>query len=234
MAVANEYIHSTFNHLHRPSQAARVRATGNSTGLDTLRQTVRNELLDSLDVRPGEVRLDIEMAGDGANPGRNADVVVADLEMIHLDNSRRAARDLLRACRPNGRIGIACPAPGSFLAELHARIDAYTAREETPSNRGFAGTRKALDALFGPSAIALGAIDRTVTLDFSSAEHWLAEWQVSYAPLKRAYEHIDPEWRAQFTNDLLHIAALFAEAKEGKLSIRCEYLEFIVHKGTIQ
>ncbi len=77
----------------------------------------------------------------------------------------------------------------------------------------------------------MAARDCSVTLCFVSAEHWLAEWRTSFAPLRQAYERIDPDWRGQFTDDLLRIVALFALPASGKLAVRCDYIEFMVHKA---
>jgi SAM-dependent methyltransferase len=234
MAAANEHMQTMIRNTYRQGRIETVRQDQRTAGLADLRRTVRSGLRESLGILPQEQRLDIGAAGRGRNPESAADVVVAGLELIHFGTPGQVAGELLRACRPGGRIGLACAVPGSFLAEIHARIEAYSARDGRGQGRSFTGTRENLDALFGSAAIALGARDRSVPLRYASAGHWFAEWQTSYAPLKEACEQIEPAWRGQFATDLTRIAASFAEVNAGKLSIRCDYLEFIVHKGNIQ
>lgn len=234
MNVANERFHAIINRHDRPRYVRAIRQFEAPTTLQKLRRDVRSGLLDILEIEPGESRADIQTAGQHVLPGRALDIVLVDLELIHAGQPQQVADDLLRICRSGGRIGLACPAPGSFLAEIHARIELYIAPGAPVASRGFTGTREGLDALFGAGAKALGGRDRSVELSVRSAEHWLAEWQVSYAPLKRAFQSIDPEWRSQLTNDLLDIAGLFAEPRGARLSIRCDYLEFLVHKGDLQ
>ena len=234
MAVANEHLPAIFNGTYRPGRTETVSGNRPGAGFAQIQSGVRSGLLDALDVSPRESRLEVEQAGQGGNPTAGADVVVAGMDMIHRGRPEQVAAELLKACRPGGRIGLACPVPGSFLAAVHARIEAYTAREGRTQRRGFTGTRQALNALFGASAIALGACEKSLTLRFASLEHWLAEWRACYAPLKQAYQEIDPEWRGQFTSDLLSLAGSFAEVNDGMLSMRSDYLEFIVHKANLQ
>jgi len=234
MAVAIEYIDAFLQGAFRPSDTHGCRQPAKPTSLGLFREAVTSGLLEMLDIEPQESRLDIASAGRSAVPVNAADVVLAGPEMLHQAGPAEVAAELLRACRPGGRIGIASPAPGSFLAAIHARIEAYKPPAGGDRGRGFGGTREDLDAVFGASAVALGARDRSVTLSISSAEHWLAEWRTSYAPLRDAYARIDPEWHGQFTSDLLHSVALFAEPHAGKLQVRIDYLEFFVHKGHLQ
>lgn len=232
MAVAREYIHDVVEGTCRSGDRARVLHPAGS--LAGVRRVVRSGLVEFIDLAPWESRVDVEAAGQTGRPGRTADVVFADFEMIHAGTPQQVAGHLLSLCRPGGRIAIACPVPGSFVAEIHACIARYVANAGYTS-RGFTGTREGLDALFGGSAIALGARDRSLTLRFSSAEHWLADWGKSYAPLRHAYTHVDPDWRDQFTNELLGIVRLYAEkTRDGMLVVRSDYLEFIVHTGRRQ
>lgn len=56
----------------------------------------------------------------------------------------------------------------------------------------------------------------------------------SRAPLRRAFAQIDPHPRGQLATGPLRVAGSFADVNDGKLSIRCDYLEFIVHRGNLQ
>jgi len=234
MAVASEQIRPVLAGTQRPRWSTPFTQRGNNQGLDDMRQRVRSGLLELVDVEAHESHRNIDAAGNGKNVNRKTDVVVVDFETIHQGTPHQVAEDLIEACRPGGRIGIACPAPGSFLAEVHERIAMYTNLDAAARRSRFAGTREALNRHFGASAIALGARDRSISISVSSAEHWLAEWRQSYAPLKRAFEQVDPEWRDQLTDELLKLVALHAIRGEDGLSIRCDYLEFVVHKGAVQ
>jgi hypothetical protein len=99
---------------------------------------------------------------------------------------------------------------------------------------GFEGTRENINEWFGADAMALGAADRAVTLDYSSAEHWFASWLSSYRPLKCAFRLVEPDRRDRLSDELIRLAKSFAMPLEGSLRIRCDYLECLVHKGIPQ
>jgi SAM-dependent methyltransferase len=162
------------------------------------------------------------------------DIITVGLDVLHRAGPEQAARDLLRRCRPGGRIELACPTPGSFLARVQQTIDHYIPKTKFAAEPGFVGTREILNIHFGDCASALGAIDRVIKLHHSSPEHWLALWQTSYAPLKRAFRQVDPDWRGQFSDDLIRLAKQFTDVDAAGRFIRCEYLEFLVHKSDLQ
>lgn len=68
----------------------------------------------------------------------------------------------------------------------------------------------------------------------SSPEHWLARWQLSYAPLTHAYRLVYPDWRGQMSDDLSRLANRFTEIDADGRFIRCDYLEFLVRKSETQ
>ena len=169
-----------------------------------------------------------------AEPVTAADVVVG-LDFVDDSDPAQAAAALFGACRPGGRILLAVPEPGSFIA----RVNAIAARHAGAGYTGFVGTRAGMDAVFGGMAVAQGARDNAVTFHAASAEHWLADWRSNYAPLREAYRRVATDAdatgrRNALTNELLELAALFGERRRGKLCICSDYLEFIVHKGSIQ
>ena len=231
MATTSESIEKFVAGALRPMPLPRPARSRSRNSLRAFRQQIRSTLADFVEVRPGEAAINVLSAGGGQPADQPVDVVLADCELGHKGNPSEVARDLLACCRPGGRIGVSCPVPGSFLAMILDCIAAYTAGETGSGKRGFTGTRRALNGLFEQESVAMGARDRSVTLYVASAEHWLAEWRKSFAPLRQAYERIAPDARNQFTEDLLRIVALFALPAAGKLALRCDYIEFMVHKA---
>jgi SAM-dependent methyltransferase len=227
MATSSECIEQFVAAALRPATLPSPARSRAQNSLRAFRQQVRSGLAEFVEMRPGESAITVLKAGSGQPDDTTFDVVLADSDLGHEGKPSEVARDLLMACRPGGRIGLSCPVPGSFIATILDRIADYTGSGQ----RGFTGTRQALNGLFEQDAVAMGARDRSITLRFASVEHWLAEWRTSFAPLRQAYERIDPKWRSQFTEDLLKIAASFALPAAGQLAVRCDYIEFMVHKA---
>lgn len=135
---------------------------------------------------------------------------------------------------PEPDIRLTCIVPGSFLDKVQQTIDRYVPRSRFTPSLGSTGTRESLNAMYEDQAIAMGAADRVVKLHYASPEHWLAKWKLTCPPLKRAYQLIDPEWRNQFSDDLLELAKQFTGVDATGRFIQCDYLEFLVHKSLQQ
>ena len=135
---------------------------------------------------------------------------------------------------PEPDMHLTCIVPGSFLDKVQQTVDRYVPRTRFTPSFGFTGTRESLNALFEDQAIAMGAADRVIKLHYASPEHWLAKWQSTFEPLKRAYRLVEPDWRHQLSEELLTLAKQFTEVDDDGRYIRCDYLDFHVHKGTVQ
>lgn len=229
MATPSVFVEQIVAGALRQPPLSRPLPARSQNSLKAFRRQVRSSLAEWVELRPGEAAITALSAGDGRPVDGTFDVVLADCELGHEGQPSAVARDLLARCRPGGRVGVACPVPGSFLASI---IDCAAAHAGDDTGTGrFTGTRRALNALFEQQAVAMGARDNTATLRFPSAEHWLAEWRKSFAPIRRAYERIDPNRRGRFTEDLLRIVAMHALPAARKLVVRNDYIEFMVHKA---
>lgn len=158
------------------------------------------------------------------------DVVLTSFASMFLPNHLRSASELLRVCRPGGRIGLACWTPDGFNGELIGRIERYVGGASDWPVPAAWGTREYLNDLFGHAADALGAADRTHTWRYDSPRQWLDEWRADDGPLAPVFWAVDPEWRDQLAADLLDLVDRHNEADDGSMVVSSAYLEFIVHK----
>jgi SAM-dependent methyltransferase len=228
MSVATDYI-STALDLQRIDALAQA---SSQTGSDERScDTARTRLIEALDVESIDASADLDKLGDLPYGDATLDVVTVGLDAVQERDEAAAAREIVRVCRPGGRIGVACASPGSFLDRIQCSISMYLPAAVNQPGQGFRGTRKSLDKLFGAYAVAQGARDRALTLHFASAEHWLATFRTSYAPLRRAYRVMSPDWRDQFSAELLRLARSFATVVDDGITINCDYLEFLIHTG---
>jgi len=204
-------------------------------------RVVLERLCEALQLETGERALNVT-AGNGyvplaaaeKLPFRDAafDVVTSGFGAMFAPDHHRIACELLRVCRRGGRIGLAAWTPQGFAGELMSVIDKYSTTQIEADKPADWGSREYLSKLFGHSADALGATTRTHTWRYRSPEHWLAAWQSHGGPLCSIYKTVDPDWREQFTTELLATARRFNEATDGTMVVRSEYLEFLVHKST--
>jgi len=157
------------------------------------------------------------------------DVVLSGFGSLFAHDHFAIAGELLRVCRPGGRIGLAAWTPDGFGGQLTSLVEKYSAVPAVESPIQW-GSKEYLNNLFGHSADALGAAVRHHAWRYDSVADWLEAWQSPGGPLQHATQRIDPDWRHQFDTELLALAERFNEASDGSLVIESEYLEFLVHK----
>jgi SAM-dependent methyltransferase len=184
-----------------------------------------------LDVVAGNTATALPAAGDLPFPDASFDVVISGFGAMFAPDHYRMARELLRVCRPGGRIGLACWTPQSFNSELMSIVAGYSASRPEQGGPVNWGSREYLDYLFGSSADALGAAIRTHTWRYRTPDEWLRAWTSPGQPLRRIYLTVDTERREQLSLELQALVARFNEASDGSMFVPSEYLEFLVHKS---
>ncbi|MGE5540131.1 MAG: methyltransferase domain-containing protein [Gemmatimonas sp.] len=157
------------------------------------------------------------------------DVVLSTFGVMFTPNQEQAARELLRVCRPGGKIGLANWTPESFIGRLFATIAKYIPPAPGVKSPALWGRREHLDALFGPSAV-ITAARRNFVFRYRSANHWVAVFRQYYGPMVKAFAALDEDARAALERDIHALIDAFNIAGDGTLVLPSEYLEVVVTK----
>ena len=178
----------------------------------------------------------ITLAADERLPFRSSafDVVLSGFGAMFAPGHMKIARELVRVCRPGGRIGLTTWIPQSFNGRLISTLARYSTTQPVLNSPEQWGIRKYLNDLFGESADALGAATHIHTWRYQSPQHWLNAWRRYGGPLHEAFSAVDPEWDEQLSTDLLALVDQFNNADDGSVVIESEYLEFLIHKSSLQ
>jgi SAM-dependent methyltransferase len=216
---------------------------GETSEVGTTFRVATERVCRALELQTGERVLNVTAGNSNASlptgeniPFRDSafDVVLSGFAAMYAADHHRMARELLRVCRRGGRIGLACWTPRGFNGQLVSTVARYVSGQSEPASPVLWGTKEYLNALFGASADALGATIRTHTWSYPSPEQWLNAWTSRGGPLHDVYRSIDPEWREQFSSELLALVGPFNKANDGSMVVLSEYLEFLVHKTSWQ
>ena len=135
-------------------------------------------------------------------------MVAPDLEV--------AAGELLRVCRPGGRIGMISWAPGGYVGELFATIG----RRLPPL---------VLQEKFGPQ-VAITAPRRSLLWRFPSAEHQVEFLAGFHRPTASALQTLGPNRAGALKAELLEVARRFDVSDDDTLVLRLDYLEVVARK----
>jgi ubiquinone/menaquinone biosynthesis C-methylase UbiE len=191
-------------------------------------------LLDRARERAAAERLTVDFREGDAEaipyPDASFDVVLSTFGAMFAPDQEQTARELLRVCRPGGRIGMANWTPDGFIGEMFK----VTGRH-VPPPAGLAspllwGSEVRLRELFDEATTTYTATPREFVFRYSSPEHWLGFFRTFYGPTLKAFASLDVIGQLRLEADLLDLARRHNTAADASLRIPATYLEVVATK----
>jgi len=158
------------------------------------------------------------------------DVVLSTFGVMFTPNQERAAEELLRVCRPGGRIGLTNWTPESFVGQMFKVVGHYVAPPAGVRPPAQWGSEARLHELFGTGAQTITVERRHFNFRYRSADDWLDAFRTYYGPTHKAFAALDAADQAAFERDLLTLARNNNVSTTGTLRVPSEYLEVVVVK----
>jgi ubiquinone/menaquinone biosynthesis C-methylase UbiE len=157
------------------------------------------------------------------------DVVLSTFGVMFTPNQQQAASELMRVCRPGGKIGLANWTPEGFIGQLFKTIGKYVPPAPGVKSPALWGSKAHLDALFGPEA-TIAVESRNFAFRYKSPAHWVEIFRGYYGPMVKAFAAIDQKAREALEADLYALLDKFNVAEDGTLVVPSEYLEVVITK----
>jgi SAM-dependent methyltransferase len=155
------------------------------------------------------------------------DVVVSTFGVMFTPDQERAAAELLRVCRPGGKIGLANWTPDGFIGQLFKAIGKHLPPPAGVRSPALWGTPAHLAELFGPTA-SIAATPRIFVFRYRSPAHWLEIFRTYYGPVLKAFAALSPVAQSALEDDLLALVARLNRSGDGTVVVPSEYLEIVV------
>jgi len=191
-------------------------------------------LLERASERAAAERLVIDFleadAEDLPFPDASFDVVVSTFGVMFTADQDRAAAELLRVCKPGGKIGLANWTPEGFIGQVFKTLGKHLPPPPGVKSPALWGTRVRLDEMFGAQASKINAASRMFVFRYRSPQHWLDVFKTFYGPMLKAFAALDANAQAALTRDLLALAGEFNRAGGDTMAVRSEYLEVVITK----
>jgi SAM-dependent methyltransferase len=162
-------------------------------------------------------------------PEASFDVVVSTCGAMFAPDQEQTARELLRVCRPGGRIGMVNWTPDSYVGELFRTIARYVPPPPGLRPPVLWGSLERLRELFGAEA-DISAPQRSFRWRFPSPEHQVEFFTTFYGPTNRALAAVAPDRAEAFKADMLDVVKRYNVSDDDTLVLRMDYLEAIIHK----
>jgi SAM-dependent methyltransferase len=188
-------------------------------------------LIERARMRAAADALDVEFrVGDAqALPFADAafDVVLSVYGVQFAPDQQRAASELLRVCRPGGRIALASPMPEGWSGDFFATHGRYV-----PPPRGVKpplrwGTSDGVAELLGASVSLIENEPRPAFQYYRSVGHAVEAFSTCFGPTIRALHAIDSDARGQLRADLRSVFARYNRADDGTAVVENTYLQTI-------
>lgn len=155
------------------------------------------------------------------------DVVLSVFGVMFTPNQEQAAHEMLRVCRPGGKIGLANWTPEGFIGHVFRTIGKYVPPPAGVKPPALWGTEQRLNELFGHGISELKINRRMFVFRYRSAEHWLEVFRTYYGPVLKAFAALDTEGQAGLAHDLTDVLARFNQGGSTSLLVPSEYLEVV-------
>jgi ubiquinone/menaquinone biosynthesis C-methylase UbiE len=160
-------------------------------------------------------------------PAGSFDVVLSSFGVMFAPDHARAAAELLRVCRPSGRIGLASWTPTGFLGQLFRTVAAHVPPNPAVQSPLLWGTDEHIRTIF-TGARAIEHTARHFAFRYRSAEHFVEVFRTFYGPVHKAFATLDAERQQGLEDDLLALLRRVDQGGRDGLVIPAEYLETVI------
>ena len=189
-------------------------------------------LLERARERAEAERLDVDFREADAEalpfPDGSFDVVVSTFGVMFTPDQDRAAGELVRVCKPGGKIGLANWTPDGFIGQVFKTIGKHVPPPPGTKSPALWGTRTRLAELFEPHAGSIGSAQRHFVFRYRSPEHWLEVFKTYYGPLLKAFAALPPPAQAALEGDLMTLIDQFNRSGDRSMVVPSEYLEVVI------
>jgi SAM-dependent methyltransferase len=177
-------------------------------------------------------RLDVtfQVADAEALPfeGASFDAVLSTFGVMFAPDQKKAASELLRVCRPGGRIGLSNWTPDSFVGQMFKTLGRYLPPPQGVQSPALWGVETHLRSLFGNRAASIAITPRKFNFRYRSAAHFIEVFRTWYGPVHKAFAALPADKAIALEQDLTDLLNGMNRAGGGSLVVPSEYFEIVI------
>jgi ubiquinone/menaquinone biosynthesis C-methylase UbiE len=184
--------------------------------------------------RAAAERLDIEFRQADAETlpfaDETFDVVVSTFGVMFTPDQDRAAAEMIRVCKPGGKIGLANWTPDGFIGQIFKTLGKHLPPPAGVKSPALWGTEARIGEMFGREASSIKIEPRAFTFRYHSAQHFLDVFKTYYGPMLKAFAALEPRAQSALADDLVALVARFNRSGDPSMVVPSDYLEIVVTK----
>lgn len=155
------------------------------------------------------------------------DVVMSTIGAMFAPDRQAVARELLRVCRPGGRIGLANWTPDSMVGDMFRVVGSRVPPPQGVQPAVAWGSEEVVTELLGGGCAELSMNRRTCAMRFPSPQAYLEYFRTWYGPTVAAFAAVGDEGRSELEAELIEMFASHNLADDGTLAMDVAYLEVV-------
>jgi ubiquinone/menaquinone biosynthesis C-methylase UbiE len=188
-------------------------------------------LIEQAKERAGAERMGITFeVGDAEDlpyPDASFDAVLSTVGVMFAPDQEKTAGELVRVCKPGGKIGLANWTPDGFVGNMFRAVG-----KQLPPPPGIKppplwGTQERLEELFGEGISSLHTTRRSYVFRYLSAEHFIEYFRTYYGPVHKAFESLDAAGQDALARDLEKLLHDRNTSGDETVVVPSDYLEVV-------
>ena len=156
------------------------------------------------------------------------DAVISTFGVMFTPDQNKAAGELIRVCRPGGKIGLANWTPDGFVGQIFKTIGKYLPPPASARSPALWGTETRINELFAARASRIRCEPRQFVFRYQSPEHWLQIFKTFYGPVLKAFAALDTSVQSELAKDLIEQINRFNRSGDAGVVVPGEYLEIVI------
>ena len=191
-----------------------------------------SELLDRGAERAAAERLNVTFQVADAEalpfPDASFDAVLSTFGVMFTPDHATAAAELVRVCRPGGRIGLANWTPDGFVGQMFKVLGKHLPPPKGLQSPSLWGVEGHLRSLFGRDAAAIVVTPRRFNFRYRSAAHFIEVFRTWYGPMHKAFTALPADKARALELDLTALLDGRNVAGAASLVVPSDYLEVVI------
>jgi SAM-dependent methyltransferase len=156
------------------------------------------------------------------------DTVLSTVGVMFAPNPERSSAEVIRVCKPGGKIGLANWTPEGFVGQMFKIVGAHVPPPAGVPSPLQWGTEARLNELFGADC-DVEITRKHFVFRYRSAEDYFDTFINWYGPTVKAWAALDDAGKTSFRSQLTGLANAMNRAT-GSLAVPSEYLEVVATK----
>lgn len=161
-------------------------------------------------------------------PDNTFDVVLSVYGVQFAPDQEKAAAEMLRVCKPDGKIGLASPIPEGWSGDFFSTHGKYVPPPPGVNPPLRWGTEQGLEEILGEQVKSINNEKMKALQYYLSADHALDVFSTWFGPTLNALEIIDDHQKENLLNDLREVFERYNISKTGTAIIENTYLKSII------